>query len=80
MITHLKPKSFKVLSLTTIATPHRGSAVADYVLQQIGDDRLAQLYYVLEQIKVETGAFSQLTREYMEKSFNPSTPDVEDVR
>lgn len=44
------------------------------------DDRLAQLYYVLEQIKVETGAFSQLTREYMEKSFNPSTPDVEDVR
>ncbi|OJJ08676.1 hypothetical protein ASPVEDRAFT_144353 [Aspergillus versicolor CBS 583.65] len=81
MITHLKPKDFKVLSLTTIATPHRaGSAVADYVFQQIGDERLAQLYYVLEQIKVETGAFSQLTREYMEKSFNPSTPDVEDVR
>ncbi|KAL4917100.1 putative triacylglycerol lipase [Aspergillus aurantiobrunneus] len=80
MITHLKPKDFKVLSLTTIATPHRGSAVADYVLKQIGYDRLAQLYYVLEQIRVESGAFSQLTREYMEKTFNPSTPDVEDVR
>ncbi|KAL4801934.1 alpha/beta-hydrolase [Aspergillus unguis] len=80
MITHLKPKDFKVLSLTTIATPHRGSAVADYVLQQIGDDRLAQLYYLLERIKIESGAFSQLTREYMEKTFNPSTPDLDDVR
>ncbi|KAL4878288.1 Alpha/Beta hydrolase protein [Aspergillus karnatakaensis] len=80
MITHLKPKDFKVLSLTTIATPHRGSAVADYVLHQIGDDRLAQLYYLLERISIESGAFSQLTREYMEKTFNPSTPDIHDVR
>ncbi|KAI9368284.1 Alpha/Beta hydrolase protein [Aspergillus egyptiacus] len=80
MITHLKPKDFKVLSLTTIATPHRGSAVADYVLQRIGDDRLAQLYYLLDRIRIETGAFSQLTREYMEQDFNPSTPDIHDVR
>ncbi|KAL4954903.1 Alpha/Beta hydrolase protein [Aspergillus filifer] len=80
MISRLKPKDFKVLSLTTIATPHRGSAVADYILNQIGDDRLAQLYYLLEQIKIETGAFAQLTREYMEKEFNPRTPDLEDVQ
>ncbi|KAL5045097.1 hypothetical protein BDW71DRAFT_184823 [Aspergillus fruticulosus] len=80
MITHLKPKEFKVLSLTTIATPHRGSAVADYVLQQIGSDRLAQLYYLLEKVRIESGAFSQLTREYMKKTFNPQTPDIEDVR
>ncbi|KAL4792745.1 Alpha/Beta hydrolase protein [Aspergillus venezuelensis] len=80
MISRLKPKDFKVLSLTTIAAPHRGSAVADYILNQIGDDRLAQLYYLLEQIKIETGAFAQLTREYMEKEFNPNTPDLEDVR
>ncbi|KAE8146738.1 triacylglycerol lipase [Aspergillus avenaceus] len=80
MISHLRPKDFKVLSLTTIATPHRGSAVADYLLQQIGDERLAQLYYALEQMKVETGAFSQLTREYMETTFNPITPDAENVR
>ncbi|KAL4975922.1 alpha/beta-hydrolase [Aspergillus desertorum] len=71
MITHLKPKDFKVLSLTTIATPHRGS---------VSDDRLAQLYYVLEKIRIESGAFSQLTREYMEKTFNPQTPNIEDVR
>lgn len=80
MITHLKPENFKVLSLTTIATPHRGSAVADYLLQQIGDDRLAQLYYLLEKIRIESGAFSQLTCEYMEKTFNPQTPNIEDVR
>ena len=44
------------------------------------DDRLAQLYYALGLLKVETGAFSQLTREYMENTFNPNTPDVDDVR
>ncbi|KAF7594400.1 hypothetical protein BBP40_009381 [Aspergillus hancockii] len=71
---------FEVLSLTTIATPHRGSAVADYILDQIIDERLPQLYYALERMKFETGAFSQLTREYMEKTFNPTTPDVENVR
>ncbi|CEL06771.1 Putative Triacylglycerol lipase [Aspergillus calidoustus] len=80
MISRLNPKDFKVLSLTTIATPHRGSAVADYVLGQIGDDRLTQLYYLLEKIQIESGAFSQLTREYMENTFNPNTPDVGDVR
>lgn len=54
MISRLRPNKFKVLSLTTIATPHRGSpskrryvlvrladsetgsAVADYVFDQIG--------------------------------------------
>ncbi|OJJ96151.1 hypothetical protein ASPACDRAFT_81405 [Aspergillus aculeatus ATCC 16872] len=80
MITHLKPTDFKVKSLTTIATPHRGSAVADYVLKQIGDDRLAQLYYALERLGIDTGAFAQLTRDYMQNTFNPTTPDVEDVR
>ncbi|PYI05700.1 triacylglycerol lipase [Aspergillus sclerotiicarbonarius CBS 121057] len=80
MITHLKPKDFKVKSLTTIATPHRGSAVADYVLKQIGDDRLTQLYYALDRLKVESGAFAQLTRGYMMNIFNPTTPDMEDVR
>ncbi|KNZ47699.1 hypothetical protein VP01_620g4 [Puccinia sorghi] len=35
MITHLKPTSFKVASLTTIGTPHRGSAFADYLLLDV---------------------------------------------
>ncbi len=36
MISQLKPPNVKVLSLTTIASPHRGSAFADYVLDRIG--------------------------------------------
>ncbi|KAJ5893048.1 hypothetical protein N7504_009739 [Penicillium tannophilum] len=80
MISRLRLEKFKVLSLTTIATPHRGSAVADYVLDQIGADRLPQIYYALNRLSVETGAFSQLTRKYMSETFNPNTPDVEDVR
>ncbi|KAF9886420.1 hypothetical protein FE257_011452 [Aspergillus nanangensis] len=97
MISHLKPLDFKVLSLTTIATPHRGSAFADYVFKELGrmlnnscpeervlnpstDDRVSQVYNALKELKIETGAFEQLTREYMENTFNPTTPDVEGVR
>ncbi|CRL23289.1 unnamed protein product [Penicillium camemberti] len=80
MISHIRPEKFKVLSLTTIASPHRGSSVADYVLDQIGADRLPQIYYALNRLNVETGAFSQLTRKYMTETFNPNTPDVDDVR
>lgn len=43
-------------------------------------DRLPQLYYALDCLKVDTGAFSQLTRQYMKEDFNPRVPDMEDVR
>ncbi len=29
---------------------------------------------------LETGAFSQLTRQYMQENFNPKTPDVDGIR
>ncbi|CAG8891321.1 unnamed protein product [Penicillium nalgiovense] len=58
MISHMRPEKFKVLSLTTIASPHRA-------------DRLPQIYYALNRLSVETGAFSQLTRKYMTETFNP---------
>ncbi|KAJ5807568.1 hypothetical protein N7447_011024 [Penicillium robsamsonii] len=80
MISRIRPEKFKVLSLTTIASPHRGSSVADYVIEQIGADRLPQIYYALNRLNVETGAFSQLTRKYMTETFNPNTPDMDDVR
>lgn len=41
---------------------------------------LPKVYKVLEFFGLETGAFSQLTREYMAKEFNPKTPDLEGVR
>jgi hypothetical protein len=36
MLSQLKPSNVDVLSLTTIATPHRGSAFADYMFDTIG--------------------------------------------
>jgi len=80
MISRLKPPNVKVLSLTTIATPHRGSAFADYMFEQIGATNLPKLYRLLDHFGFETGAFKQLTREYMTTSFNPRTPDLEGVQ
>lgn len=43
-------------------------------------DRLPQIYYAFDRLNINTGAFEQLTRKYMEEEFNPNTPDVEDFR
>jgi len=80
MISQLKPPNVKVLSLTTIATPHRGSAFADYMFKWIGVTNIPRLYKLLEFFGLETGAFEQLTIKYTTQSFNPRTPDREDVR
>ncbi|DAA79727.1 TPA_exp: Uncharacterized protein A8136_0500 [Trichophyton benhamiae CBS 112371] len=66
MISKLRPTTFEVVSLTTIATPHRGSAVADYILEWLGG--------------LENGAFKQLTREYLAHTFNPDVMNADDVR
>ncbi|PWW75623.1 alpha/beta-hydrolase [Tuber magnatum] len=80
MISKLKPLDFKVLSLTTVATPHRGSAFADYCLESIGERWIPRVYKALETIGMQTGAFSQLTAEYMINVFNKNVPDGESVR
>ncbi|KAF8458022.1 lipase 2 [Terfezia claveryi] len=91
MISQLKPDKFNVASLTTIATPHRGSSFADYVFELIDNmhslhalysftgQRLPRLYKAMKNIGLETGAFSQLTTSYMREIFNPACPDVEGV-
>ena len=38
------------------------------------------MYYALGLLNVETAAFDQLTRKYMQEEFNPKTPDINDVR
>ncbi|KAF2017843.1 alpha/beta-hydrolase [Aaosphaeria arxii CBS 175.79] len=80
MISCLKPTDFNVLSLTTIATPHRGSAFADYMFESIGARQIKRIYQIMEYIGLETGAFSQLTCSYMQDSFNPRTPNVDGVK
>ncbi len=77
-----------VASLTTIATPHRGTAIADVVLQQ--PERLrdwaAEIVDWLGANALADGtsnvrqAVHELTPAYVEGTFNPSTPDHPDVR
>ncbi|KAI5843970.1 triacylglycerol lipase [Morchella snyderi] len=80
MISALKPTNLKVLSLTTVATPHRGSSFADYMLDLIGKERLPSVYAAVEAFGLETGAFAQLTTHYMEEKFNKLVPDDPSVR
>lgn len=130
MISRLKPPNVRVLSLTTVATPHRGvsiyffesrlhydssledirfvpratyipkntlkikwyilkevlilqwsqSSFADYVLDRIGPSRLPKIFAALKALRIETGAFSQLTQEYMRENFNPKTQDRDGVQ
>ncbi len=80
MISHLQPKNVDVRSLVTVASPHRGSAFADYLLGEIGQARLPSIYKFVEGVCMDTGAFEQLGRAYMTEKFNPETPDDPDVR
>ncbi|KAK6345037.1 hypothetical protein TWF718_006976 [Orbilia javanica] len=80
MISRLRPTGFKVLSLTTISSPHQGSPFADYAIRFVGEKRLPRLYRILERIGLETGAFQQLTTEFMRNNFNPRTPDVKGIK
>lgn len=80
MISKLKPDNVKVLSLTTVASPHRGSAFADFCLEGIGERHLPRLYKLLEGAGLGTGAFEQLTTRYMMNEFNPNVPDDPNVR
>jgi len=41
--------------------------------------QIRRIYKALEFIGFETGAFSQLTRQYMQEQFNPKTPDADGV-
>lgn len=44
------------------------------------DEHLHHVYHTLGRLKVETAAFAQLTRKYMQETFNPITPDDGNVR
>jgi triacylglycerol lipase len=80
MISRLHLCNVEVVSLTTIATPHRGSAFADFCFQVIGPGHLPSIYRVFDRLGISAGAFSQLTRKYMQGDFNPNTPNVPGVR
>jgi triacylglycerol lipase len=80
LISNLKPWDLEIKSLTTIATPHRGSSFADFLLREIGEENVPRVYKLMERLNLDSGAFSQLTTKYMRESFNPANPDDPSVR
>lgn len=44
------------------------------------EQRVPKIYKALEYLRMESGAFSQLTRRYMQEEFNPKTPDRTGIR
>ncbi|KAF8973581.1 Alpha/Beta hydrolase protein [Flammula alnicola] len=82
LTTHLTDRKFKVLSITTIATPHHGSSFADYFLSTVGRTRMPSVLSLLDLLPNGGGdgkAFESLTVDSMRK-FNEDCPDVEGVR
>lgn len=80
LISRIQPQEFGVKSLTTVATPHRGSCVADMVFRDIGPDGIDGLYKILARMKIGTGAFAQLTTTHINRGFNPVVPNDPQVR
>jgi triacylglycerol lipase len=65
----------RVLSLTTLGTPHRGTAFADWGIRRL--ERIARPF--LEMLSLPHQAFYDLTRASCE-TFNEQVPDASSVR
>jgi triacylglycerol lipase len=65
----------RVLSLTTLGTPHRGTTFADWGVARLG--RIVRP--ILEWLYIPTQAFLDLTTSHC-RQFNEQVPDVPDVR
>ena len=75
-----------VASLTTISTPHRGSALADFGNKHLSDGMYRSVANLFDKYFRKIGdknpdfytAMHQFTKEYAEK-FNDETPDIEGI-
>ncbi|PRP79795.1 hypothetical protein PROFUN_12549 [Planoprotostelium fungivorum] len=65
-----------IQSLTTLATPHHGSSVADRFTSTIGVDSLLK---VMKAVGIPTEAFYQLSPRWLQTEFNPFVLDHPDV-
>ncbi|KAG7450707.1 alpha/beta-hydrolase [Guyanagaster necrorhizus] len=78
----LPHRNFSVLSITTIGTPHRGSAFADHFLTTLGKSRMPSFLRFLDMLPNGGGdgkAFEFLTLENMRR-FNEEVKDVDGVQ
>jgi len=77
----------KVESLTTVASPHRGTSLAEFALKapSVLREKFVDFFdwvgnNIYPQIKSDAlGPVGQLTRDYVQNEFNPNTPDAEGV-
>lgn len=76
LISRIPDKNYKVLSLTTVSTPHRGSEMADYVVSQFEELKAAAPFDASKQVLPPS--FYELTTQYM-SYFNRITPDDPEV-
>jgi len=67
----------RVASLTTITTPHRGSAFADWVAERVEQTNWAD--ELLKFLSLYSAALQNLTRAHVQEEFNPATPDHPEV-
>ncbi|KAG8811363.1 hypothetical protein FRC17_002508 [Serendipita sp. 399] len=92
LISNIKPVEYTPRTLTTVCTPHRGSPFMDWLMERIGlgsiKDPLPGVPPVAPIIPLpapllsflDSPAYSNLTSNYLNALFNPSTPDSPDVR
>lgn len=82
LISRIKPKEYKILSLTTISTPHHGSEMADFLVQNF--QKMKELVplqsdHAHNSISLPI-CFYQLTTNFMNDFFNPMVPDDPNVK
>ena len=86
-LVHMTNAGDRVASLTTISTPHRGSSIADAILER--PDRIRKWLVALANWmgqRVSTSesdaerALEELTPAYLNDRFNPMIEDVEGIR
>ncbi|RKP38421.1 Alpha/Beta hydrolase protein, partial [Dimargaris cristalligena] len=79
LISHIQPSEYRVRSLSTVCTPHRGSPFMDCHLLLTNPLRAWQLFYQKIAGLLDTPAYSNLTTEFCNQFFNPSTPNHPDT-
>ncbi|MCO5142487.1 MAG: hypothetical protein M9962_05295 [Oligoflexia bacterium] len=74
-------RSPNILSITTIGTPHRGTPLADWGVNQMKNEGLWYYFFLLLGYDLKGRRFlPELATEYMQKTFNPKVPNRADIQ
>lgn len=77
LVTHLGMAD-RIASITTVGTPHHGSWYADWVLEWVFEKQ--HFWKVWDLLGIPRTSIPELTVKFLEGEFNPSTPDMPQVR